>query len=103
MPLVSSRRAFLETAAAVAAGTLAAPDVHAADGDLLRVGLIGCGGRGTGGAAPALKADRNVKLVALADAFEDRLRGSLAAFEKDPEVAARVDVKPERCFVGFDG
>jgi predicted dehydrogenase len=102
MPAEPTRREFLKAAAV--AGTLAAvPNVHAAGSDLLRVGLIGCGGRGTGAATQALKADSNVKLVAMADAFEDRLQGSLATLKKDPEIAAKIDVKPDHCFVDFDG
>src|SRR5262249_39656369 len=52
--------------------------------------------------AQALRGDRNVKLVALGDAFQDRLDKSLATLEKDAEIAGMIDVKPERCFVGFD-
>src|SRR5687768_6306493 len=96
-----TRREVLQAAAV--AGTLAlAPHVHAAGGDTIRVGLVGCGGRGTGAAAQALKADKNVKLVAMADAFEDRLTQSLNALTKDEEVAAKVAVGPEGRFVGFD-
>src|SRR5262245_65531989 len=69
MPSAPNRREFLATAAV--AGTLATvPHVRAAGGDQIKVGLIGCGDRGTGAAAQALKADKNVKLVAMADAFE---------------------------------
>ena len=97
----SSRREFLTTAAI--AGTLAAlPHVHAAGSDVLRVGLVGCGDRGTGAATQALAADPNVKLVAMADAFEDRLEQSLALLKEDPKVGGKVDVSPERRFVGFD-
>ena len=69
--------------------------------DILKVGLIGCGGRGTGAAGNALNADPNAKLVAMADAFEDRL-------EEQPERALkkqygdRVDVPTDHCFAGFD-
>jgi predicted dehydrogenase len=102
MPNAASRREFLATSAAVA-GTLAvASHVHAAGDDLLKVGLIGCGGRGTGAAREALLADKNVKLVAMADAFEDRLHESLATLKKKPDVATKIDVPPENCFVGFD-
>jgi predicted dehydrogenase len=103
MPNTASRREFLAASAAVA-GTLAAtsPHVHAAGDDLLKVGLIGCGGRGTGAAGEALQADKNVKLVAMADAFEDRLKESLANLKQKPDVAAKIDVPPENCFVGFD-
>src|SRR5207253_8889822 len=80
----------------------AVPHVHAAGSDVLRVGLVGCGSRGTGAAGQALQADPHVKLMALADAFEDRLQSSLALLQKDEEVAGKVDVKPDHCFVGFD-
>ena len=76
MRLTISRRQFIGSSAAATA-LAAVPHAHAAGSDVLRVGLIGCGGRGTGAAAQALKADPNVKLVAMADAFEDRLEQSL--------------------------
>jgi predicted dehydrogenase len=96
----TSRRDFLKAStAAVAAGFTGA---YAAGSDELRVGLIGCGQRGTGAAAQALKADKNVKLFAMADAFEDRLQKSLGLLKKEEAVAAKLDVTPERCFVGFD-
>ena len=69
-PTVASRRSFLRTSAAVTGTSLAglalARSAHAAGGDTLKVGLIGCGGRGTGAAKQALAADENVKLTALA-------------------------------------
>ncbi len=99
----ATRRDFLKAAAAGPAALASLPAVHAAGGDLIRVGLVGCGGRGTGAAAQALRADKNVKLVALADAFEDRLQQSLTTLRGTEDVAAKVDVKPDACFVGFDG
>src|SRR4051812_26603615 len=99
----ASRRDFLKSSAAVVAGTLAAaPNVHAAGSDVLRVGLIGCGGRGTGAAAQALKADKNVQLVALGDAFEDRIQKCMGELKKDADIADKLAVKPDHCFVGFD-
>ncbi len=98
----SSRRDFLKTSAAVAAGGSLLSNVHAAGDDLLKVGLIGCGGRGTGAATQALRADKNVKLVALGDAFADRLQQSLSQLRKEDDLAAKIDVKPDQCFVGFD-
>lgn len=74
---------------------------HAAGSDVLRIGLVGCGGRGTGAAANALGADPNTKLVSMADAFPDRIQSSLKGL-KD-QFKDRVAVTPERCFVGFDG
>jgi predicted dehydrogenase len=103
MSTSASRRAFLRTsAAAVASAPFVLPVVHAAGNDTLRIGLIGCGDRGTGAAAQALRADRNVKLVAMGDAFEDRLKKSLGLLLKEEGVSQKVDVKPERQFVGFD-
>src|SRR5207302_8071390 len=105
--LAATRRDFLKTGAAAAGGALAATlplasGVHAAGSDVLRVGLIGCGGRGTGAAMQALKADQNVQLVAMGDAFSDRLEKSLDTLEQDAQVADKVHVKPDRRFVGFD-
>lgn len=100
----TSRREFLQSSAVLVAGaTLSqAPNVHAAGSDVLRIGLIGCGGRGTGAASQALQADPNVKLVAMGDAFSDRLQSSLNNLKKDSVLAAKIDVKDDHCFVGFD-
>ena len=80
-PSSASRRAFLSTGSALTGGALLASGAsaaplgklagmaHVANNETLRVGLIGCGGRGTGAAANALRADPNVKLVAMGDAF----------------------------------
>src|SRR5262249_30666205 len=103
-----SRRSFVkQSAATVAAATAAAaqlnlvPNAHAAGGDTLRVGLVGCGGRGAGAAEQALTADKNVKLVAMADAFQDPLGSCLSNLKSSP-VADRVDVPRDRQYVGFD-
>ncbi len=106
----STRRQFIGTSLSIAAGsatvgtaTRAFPStVHAGGDDVLRVGLIGCGGRGTGAAGQALQADDNVKLVAMGDAFEDRLQLSLKSLAGIEELAGKVDVPPEQQFVGFD-
>jgi predicted dehydrogenase len=101
VPNTTTRRDFLKTAAIT--GALATvPHVHATGGDTIRVGLIGCGQRGTGAASQALRADKNVQLVAMGDAFEDRLHESLTTLQKDKEVASKVAVNPDHCFVGFD-
>jgi predicted dehydrogenase len=71
----------------------------------IRVGVVGCGGRGTGAAAQALRAHPDVRLVAMADAFQDRLDESLATLssaELPADVRARVDVPPDGRHVGFD-
>lgn len=102
----ASRREFIGSSAATLASAavvgLTAPNVHAAGNETLKIGLVGCGGRGTGAARNALLADPNVKLVALGDTFRDRLTGSLATLKADEELAKKIDVIPENCFVGFD-
>jgi predicted dehydrogenase len=67
---------------------------------VLKVGLVGCGGRGTGAAVQALRADPDTVLHAMADAFEDRLLSSLELLKKAH--GPRADVKKNRQFVGFD-
>ena len=102
----SSRRDFLKTStvAAVSTGVLGITSRAFAGGDdTIRVGLVGCGGRGTGAAGNALSTKGNVKLVAMADAFEDRLSNSLRSLEnKFVEQSGRVVVDKSRQFVGFD-
>ena len=66
------RRTFLKTTAAASVLSLA-PGVHAGGSDELRVGLVGCGGRGSGAAKQAANAASGVKITALADAFPERL------------------------------
>jgi predicted dehydrogenase len=97
-----SRRQFLKSSAAMAGALGVAANVHADGNDVLKVGLIGCGNRGTGAATQALKADRNVKLWAMADAFQDKLEASLMRLQRDGDIAAKIDVPQERRFVGFD-
>ena len=99
----TTRRRFLRTSSVAAvAGTLGiARAAHAAGGDEIKVALIGCGGRGTGAAANALNADGGVRLVAVADAFQNRVDSCLNSIRNQP-IANRVDVPAERQFVGFD-
>jgi predicted dehydrogenase len=99
----ANRRDFLKTTTVAAGAALAshlslAPAVHAAGSDVIRVGLVGCGGRGTGAAGQCLKADPHVKLVACGDAFEDRAKG-LAGNLGD--VSRQVDLG-NRIYVGLD-
>src|SRR5262245_42667837 len=98
----STRRDFLKTSSVAVAGaaTLHLPQVHAAGGDVLKVGLVGCGGRGTGAAAQAANAGPNIKIVALADMFKDHLERSRKSLQK--ELGDKFDVKDDHCFVGFD-
>ncbi len=98
----ASRREFLKATTAGAATLAAIPNAHAAGSDVLRVGLIGCGDRGTGAATQALAADSNVQLVAMADAFEDRLQNSLETLQKTENISAKVAVRSDHRFVGFN-
>jgi len=97
----TTRRGFLGASVGVAAA-LAAPAVVSARPNTqeLRIGLVGCGGRGTGAAANALQADPQVALVAMADLFEDHLQNSLAALRK--QMPEKVRVEPQQRFLGFD-
>ena len=94
------RRQFLQTTAILtAAGTLRAQQ-KADSNETLRIGLIGCGGRGTGAAAQALRADYNAKLVAMADAFDTQIENSIKNLST--QFPDRVDVKPDKKFTGLD-
>ena len=99
----TSRRAFLKASAASVAASAVLPGAYAAGNDVLRVGLVGCGGRGTGAAREALRADPNVKLVAMCDAFMDNLQKSRSNLQSIKDIKHKVDVTPDRCFDGFDG
>ena len=98
----SSRRAFLKAnaAAAMAAALSIARSAHAVGGDLIRVGLIGCGGRGRGAAVSALNTGKDVRLTAVADLFDFQAKTSIEQLKK--EKPDQIDVPPERCFVGFN-
>ena len=94
------RRTFLKTTAASA---VAAPlAIHAAGSDLIKVGLIGCGGRGTGAASQALLADSNIRLTAMGDLFEDRLNKSHDSLQAIPALKGKIDVPVERRFTGWN-
>ena len=97
-----SRREFLKasTAAATLASLPVAHSAHAAGSDTLKLGLIGCGGRGSGAALQAMNADPGAKLVAMADIFESRLRASRKNLKQRKPQQTGVD--DEHCFVGFD-
>jgi len=107
-----SRRDFLKTSSLAAAGaalttSMIPSNVHAAGDDVIKVGLIGCGGRGTGAADNVLHAAKNVQIVALGDAFQDRADGCKRRLE---EIGNGEDVKGlgnkvdvgDRVFVGLD-
>lgn len=104
IPSATTRRHFLKTSSALAAGAALADAIalpgYAAENNTLKIVLVGCGGRGTGAADQALSTAGPTKLWAVADVFEHRadnaLKG-LAARHKD-----KVEVPPERKFIGLD-
>jgi myo-inositol 2-dehydrogenase / D-chiro-inositol 1-dehydrogenase len=104
-----TRREFLKTTAAVG-GAVATqlgvlPAVHAAGSETIKVGVIGCGGRGTGAAENICEAagtSYSIKIHALGDAFEDRLNGCRNSLEKNDKCQGKLDLSNERCFTGFD-
>ncbi len=102
-----SRRKFMKTTGALVAGSPfafnilhASPAFAGINADTLKVGLVGCGGRGSGAANQALNADPNVVLYAMADVFEDRLNSSLDNLTKAH--GKKVTVPADRKFIGFD-
>jgi predicted dehydrogenase len=104
----SSRRDFLKDttvagAAVITCSGLVVPMVHAAGSGTIRIGLVGCGGRGTGAAEQALTADSDTRLVTMADAFGDRLEDSLSALKGTASIGSRVDVPKDRQYTGFEG
>jgi myo-inositol 2-dehydrogenase / D-chiro-inositol 1-dehydrogenase len=106
----TTRRNFIKTSAALSAA-LAAPAILSskafAQGNnaTLRIGLIGCGGRGTGAASQALKADKHVELTAMADVFPEKIETSLRALQGAGTKEGfndRIQVAPEKRFIGLD-
>ena len=112
----SSRRQFVKQGSLVAGSLAISPllsraNVFSGADDVIRVALVGCGGRGTGAAMQAMLSKQNVKLVAMADAFPDRLNDCYKALTADDisdwtgtkgNIKSRIDVPEERRFVGFD-
>jgi len=110
----TTRRDFMKRSGAVAAGltlatqtlaTQAIPRVHAAESNRIKVVTVGCGSRGSGATRQALAADPNLVLWAVADVFEEKAQKSVQLIKEDIEgdgQGEKIDVTPERTFVGFD-
>lgn len=103
----SSRRDFVKTTALFTAGMMLPSMEMAAMANVfndktLKLAVVGCGGRGTGAVIQALVADENVQLIAMADAFEDRLNSSLQSLQKEFEGSKKINVKEKHRYVGFD-
>lgn len=99
-----SRREFLDRAVALGATTWGAlslaRSVHAAGSDVIKVGVIGCGGRGSGAAANAMNAGKDVRVVAVADVFPERVATARTQLKK--AYADQFLVDDAHAFVGFD-
>lgn len=113
MKSIQSRREFVKKTSLIAGSLAALPfvsksqPVNTSVDDTIKIALIGCGGRGTGAAMQALLTKQNVKLVAMADAFRDRVDQCFNALtdadNEEGNVSDRVAVPEENKFVGFDG
>src|SRR5437667_3366814 len=104
---LTSRREFIKNTGKIAAASalagVAIPHVHAAENNTIQVALVGCGGRGTGAVGDALSVKNGpIKLVAMADVFEDRLKSSYDALKRSKEFGKQVEVPEDRKFIGFD-
>lgn len=110
-----SRREFVKQTGVLAGGLfftkMAGANFYSGANDVIKIALIGCGGRGTGAAMQALSTTQNVKLVAMADAFKDRLDNCYKTItSKDNSdlpgakgsLSAKIDVPEDHKFVGFD-
>ena len=101
-----SRRTFIQTTAAASAAFAFPSGVRMAGSDTIRVGLIGCGGRGTGAAGDCLRGAAGVELVAMGDLTPDRLAKSRGELSKiaaaNADFAAKYKVTDDHCFTGFD-
>ncbi len=103
---IKTRRNFIKSSSAAALGSTILPsfDLSAANQVMqnksLKVGLIGCGGRGTGAAVQAVNADPNVELTAMGDVFSDKLESSYLSLQK--EIPDKLKVDDAHKFIGFD-
>ncbi|MEO1012676.1 MAG: Gfo/Idh/MocA family oxidoreductase [Bacteroidota bacterium] len=104
----NSRRNFVRNTTLFTGGAMLLPNlqmnamVNVLNDKKLKIALVGCGGRGTGAAVQAMNADDNVELVAIADAFADRAKSSLANIKQAMGDSKKVRVKPKHVYDGFD-
>ena len=101
-----TRRTFISTTAAATAAFAWAGGVRAFGSDVIRLGVIGCGGRGTGAVSDCLRGTEGVELVAMGDLAPDRLSQAREQLVKlgagTPALASRIKIDDSRCFTGFD-
>ncbi|TXI35015.1 MAG: Gfo/Idh/MocA family oxidoreductase [Niabella sp.] len=107
----TSRRKFVKNSSILAGGLLATPlfsqaNYFSGSKDVIKIALIGCGGRGTGATIQALSTKQNVQLVAMADAFRDRVDSSLKAIKNSLDEAgidqSKISITEDKIFSGFD-
>lgn len=103
----TSRRGFMKNSTAIVGGALlfglpVEASAYVAGGDTLKVALVGCGKRGAGAAVQALSTSEDVKLVAMADAFKDRLDETYNNLIQIEKIKHRIEVSEEHKFIGFD-
>jgi len=109
LPRPASRREFLKVSAGIATSAAVIPELSrsawAAGSDVIRVGLIGAGLRGTDAVTDALDADRGIRLVAVADLFADKIKASLVKIKEHARNTSHegVVVDDDHCFTGFEG
>jgi predicted dehydrogenase len=103
------RREFIKKSALLGGGLAISPDYffNSSVNDTIKIAVVGCGGRGTGAAIQALSTNHNVKLVAMADAFQNRIDESYVNLIADDatengNLRSKIDVPNDRRFVGFD-
>nr|WKN37711.1 Gfo/Idh/MocA family oxidoreductase [Tunicatimonas sp. TK19036] len=107
--LAMNRRKFVKSSAAATAGGLLISQLpveasaYVRGNATIKVALIGCGGRGSGAASQALSTEQDVKLVAMCDAFRDRLDDCYKNLTEKHGKSGRIDVPEDHKFVGFDG
>ncbi|MEQ9443256.1 MAG: Gfo/Idh/MocA family oxidoreductase [Cyclobacteriaceae bacterium] len=107
--LTMNRRKFVKNSAAATAGGLLISQLpieasaYVRGNETIKVALIGCGGRGSGAASQAMSVEQDVKLVAMCDAFRDRLDDCYKNLQEKHGASGRIDVPEDHKFVGFDG
>ena len=104
---MTDRRNFIKKTSLVTGAALASPQLFSitksySKNDILKIALVGCGGRGTGAVAQALQADPNTELVAMADVFEEQITNSLEALMEVEGIGDRIKVKNTDKYLGFD-
>jgi predicted dehydrogenase len=102
---MSSRRDFIKASAVVATTAAAAnyaSRAFAAGNDTIKVGLIGCGGRGNGAVKDILTADDKVEIVAFGDVFEGKAKSAQANWKRNKQFSGRVTATPDAAFGGLD-